>query len=157
MDEQADIVVASSYPADIDYWQGIKGLTSAYFAVKQGGAIILAAPCSEGMVHNHPLYAHWLASPFEDVLNAIKSSSPYDMDTDVIAAVVALGSRRTLKRAKVYMVSDGLTDEEIRNIGYIPAGSVQEALDAALAEKPDATVGILPQGGISLPILKHGA
>ena len=157
MDEQADIVVASSYPADIDYWQGIKGLTSAYFAVKQGGAIILAAPCSEGMVHNHPLYAHWLASPLEDVLNAIKSSSPYDMDTDVIAAVVALGSRRTLKRAKVYMVSDGLTDEEIRNIGYIPAGSVQEALDAALAEKPDATVGILPQGGISLPILKHGA
>ena len=157
MDEQADIVVASSYPADIDYWQGIKGLTSAYFAVKQGGAIILAAPCSEGMVHNHPLYAHWLASPLEDVLNAIKSSSPYDMDTDVIAAVVALGSRRTLKRAKVYMVSDGLTDEEIKNIGYIPAGSVQEALDAALAEKPDATVGILPQGGISLPILKHGA
>lgn len=156
MDELADIVVASSSPADIDYWQGIKGLTSAYFAVKHGGAIILAAPCPEGMVHNHPLYAHWLASPMEDVVKAIKESSPYDMDTDVISAVVALGSRRTLNKAKVYMVSDGLSDEEIRAIGYIPAGSVQEALDAELAAKPGASVGILPQGGISLPILKTG-
>lgn len=157
MEEHADIVVASSYPADIDYWQGIKGLTSAYFAVKPGGVIILAAPCSEGMVHNHPLYAHWLASPIEEVIDAIKSSSPYDMETDVVAAVVALGSKRTLKRAKVYMVSEGLTEDEIKHIGYTPAHSVQEALDDALAEKPGATVGILPQGGISLPILKHGA
>ncbi|MEG1799222.1 MAG: nickel-dependent lactate racemase, partial [Synergistaceae bacterium] len=52
IDEPADIVVVSSYPADIDFWQGIKGLTSAYFAVKQGGAVILASPCREGFVHN---------------------------------------------------------------------------------------------------------
>lgn len=156
MEEQADIVVASSYPADMDYWQGIKGLTAAYFAVKQGGAIILAAPCVEGMVHNHPLYAHWLASPIDEIIHAIESSSPYDMETDVISAVVALGSKRTLKRAKVYMVSDGLTKDEIKNIGYIPASSIQEALDDALAEKPDAALGILPQGGVSLPILKRG-
>ena len=154
MNELADIVIASSYPADMDYWQGIKGLTSAYFAVKPGGTIILAAPCIEGMVHNHPLYSHWLASPIGDVLKAIKESSPYDMNTDVISAVVALGSRRTLSRAKVYMVSDGLSMKEIESIDYIPAHSVQEALDIELSKKPNATIGILPQGGISLPVLK---
>lgn len=157
MDEQADIVIASSYPADMDYWQGIKGLTSAYFAVKQGGTIILAAPCKEGIVHNHPLYAHWLASPMEAIVAAIENSSPYDVDADVISAVVALGSRRTLNRAKVYMVSGGLSEDDIRSFGYIPACSVQEAFDAALSEKPGASVGILPQGGVALPMLKRKA
>ena len=154
MDEQADIVVASSSPADMDYWQGIKGLTSAYFAVKPGGAVILAAPCYEGMGHNHPLYAHWLGSSVEEIVAAIKAASPYDMETDVISAVVALGSLRTLARAKVYMVSEGLSAAEIANMRYKRAASIQEALDEALSENPAATVGILPQGGVSLPVLK---
>mgnify|MGYP000847201579 CR=1 FL=1 len=153
LDELADIVIASSSPADMDYWQGIKGLTSAYFAVKPGGAVILAAPCYEGLVHNHPLYAHWLAQPTKVLVEAIEAASPYDLDTDVISAVVALGSRRVLERAEVYMISDGLSEEEIRKMEYIPAASIQEALDAALAKRPQATVGILPLGGISLPVL----
>ena len=76
LDELADIVIASSSPADMDYWQGIKGLTSAYFAVKPGGAVILAAPCYEGLVHNHPLYAHWLAQPTKVLVEAIEAALP---------------------------------------------------------------------------------
>ncbi len=115
--------------------------------------MILAAPCYEGLVHNHPLYAHWLAQPVKVLVEAIEAASPYDLDTDVISAVVALGSRRVLERAEVYMISDGLSEEEIRKMEYIPAASVQEALDTALAKRPQATVGILPLGGISLPVL----
>lgn len=148
---QADIVIASSSPDDIDYWQGIKGLTAAYFAVKQGGVVILAAPCTEGLVHNHPLYAHWLASSEEDIKSAIEAASPYDMETDTISAVVALGSRRVLKRAKVYMVTEGLSDEAVASMDYIPVRSVQDALDLELKNKTDATIGILPKAGISLP------
>ncbi|MEG1823823.1 MAG: nickel-dependent lactate racemase [Cloacibacillus sp.] len=153
IEEQADIVVASSSPDDIDFWQGIKGLTAAYFAVKPGGVIILAAPCSEGLVHNHPLYAHWLGSSEEEIKAAIEEASPYDMETDTISAVVALGSRRVLKRASVYMMSGGLSNEAIKAMDYIPVDSIQEALDVALAERPGATIGILPKAGISLPIV----
>ena len=153
MNELCDIVVASSSPDDIDYWQAIKGLTAAYFAVKRGGAIILAAPCSEGLVHNHPLYGYWLSQPEEKVQQAIMAASPYDLDTDVVAAVVALGSRRVLTRARVYMMSQGLSVEEIRKMDYVPVASVQQALDAELAAHAGATIGILPQGGISLPVL----
>lgn len=156
MTELCDVVVASSSPDDIDYWQAIKGLTAAYFAVKKGGAIILAAPCREGLVHNHPLYAHWLAQPTEKVQQAILAASPYDMDTDVVAAVVALGSRRVLERARVYMMSGGLTADEIRKMDYVPVDDVQQAIEMELARNPQATFGILPQGGISLPVLKNG-
>lgn len=154
IDRTADIVVASSHPADADYWQGIKGLTSAYFAVTRGGAIVLASPCPEGLVHNHPLYAYWLATPAQEIEQAIEAASPYDLSTDVIAATVALGSRRVLARADVYMVTDGLSDECVRSMGYIPARSVQEAYDRALEGRKNATVGILPQGGVSLPVVK---
>ncbi len=153
--ELADIVVASSSPADMDYWQGIKGLTAAYFAVKKGGAVILAAPCHEGLVHNHPLYAHWLAQPAEALEEVIRSASPYDLDTDVISAVVALGSRRVLNKAEVYMVSGGLSDSDISAMGYTPCPDIQTAFDMALSKRTGATVGILPCAGISLPLLCH--
>ena len=45
----ADIVIVSSYPADIDWWQGEKGLIAAYFAVKEGGVIVFCTPCPEGV------------------------------------------------------------------------------------------------------------
>ena len=154
MDELCDVVVASSSPDDIDYWQAIKGLTAAYFAVKKGGAVILAAPCSEGLVHNHPLYEYWLSQPTEKVQQAILKASPYDMDSDVVAAVVALGSRRVLDRARVYMMSKGLSADEIRRMDYMPVNSIQQAIELELARNPQATFGILPKGGISLPVLK---
>ena len=71
-------------------------------------------------VHNHPLYAHWLAQPTEALVEARKGASPSDLETDVISAVVELGSRRVLDRAEVYMISDGLSREEIEKMDYIP-------------------------------------
>ena len=59
--ELADITIVSSHPCDIDYWQAMKGLVSAYFAVKKGGYIIFVAPCYEGLVHNHPKLRQWLS------------------------------------------------------------------------------------------------
>ena len=45
----ADIVVASSYPADIDFWQAQKTLHFMECAVKRGGDLILLTPCPEGI------------------------------------------------------------------------------------------------------------
>ena len=36
----ADITISSSHPADIEYWQGLKGLFSAELATKPAGGII---------------------------------------------------------------------------------------------------------------------
>lgn len=52
MPQLADIVVVSSSPTDLDYWQAEKGVTSAYFAVKEGGIVIFAA---QRLAHNHLL------------------------------------------------------------------------------------------------------
>ena len=50
----ADIVVVSSYPADIDWWQGEKGLIAASVAVRTAASSSSCTPCPEGLEHNHP-------------------------------------------------------------------------------------------------------
>lgn len=149
----ADIVVVSSSPADLDYWQAEKGLISAYFAVKQGGIVVFVAPCFEGLAHNHPRFREWLSLPLDEVLKRLRAASPEDTDADMVSAVLAVCNCRARDKARIFFVGEGLTKEDLDALGYVPFASVQEAIDAALFQKNNATVGILPKGGISLPII----
>lgn len=59
--EKAEVIIAScgGYPKDIDLYQASKALSNAVEAVKDGGTIILAAECIEGLGHedmNHIFY-----------------------------------------------------------------------------------------------------
>ena len=49
-----DIIVASSYPANVDFWQGSKGLYACEPVIKRGGDIILATPCPERIAVHEP-------------------------------------------------------------------------------------------------------
>ena len=51
--ELADVIVFSTYPADIDYWQAMKALDFAHVGVKKGGTIILITPCPERISPMH--------------------------------------------------------------------------------------------------------
>ena len=59
--QRYDIVVATNmgYPADINLYQSVKGMSVAAQAVKEGGTIILAAECADGLGQAH--YAEMLA------------------------------------------------------------------------------------------------
>lgn len=51
LEEPVDVVITTSagYPLDLTYYQSVKGVTAASHIVKQGGAILLAAACQEGL------------------------------------------------------------------------------------------------------------
>jgi nickel-dependent lactate racemase len=118
--ERADIVVVSSYPADLDYWQAEKGVIGAYFAVKQGGIIIFVTPCQEGLASNHPKFREWLSKPLSEVLRGLRACSPEDEDADVISAVLAVCNCRARERADIFVVTDGLNDLDIAALQYKP-------------------------------------
>ena len=151
----ADIVVVSSSPADLDYWQAEKGVTGAYFAVRPGGIIVFAAPCFEGLAHNHPRFREWLSLPLDEVIKGLKAASPEDVNADIVSAVLAVCNCRVRDRAKIFVVSDGLVQEDLDVLHYTLYPSVQSALDEAMRLIPEASIGILPKGGISLPVLQH--
>ncbi len=45
----AVITTCAGYPLDLTYYQAVKGVTAASHIVKQGGTILLAAACQEGL------------------------------------------------------------------------------------------------------------
>jgi nickel-dependent lactate racemase len=150
--EPADVVVVSSSPCDIDYWQAEKGVISAYFAARPGGILVFAAPCPEGLATNHPRFREWLALSLGDVLAKARASSPEDRDADLVSADLAACNSRVREKMHVFIVTDGLCDEDVRILGYERFPSVQAALDEALSRIPGARVGVLPLGGVALPV-----
>jgi len=149
----ADIVVVSSSPCDIDFWQAGKGLISAYFAVRKGGILVFAAPCREGLAHNHPRFRDWLALPLNEILKRANACSPEDREADLISADLAACNSRVREKASVFIVTEGLSGEEVQTLGFERFDSVQAALDEAFARIPGGTVGILPRGGVALPVV----
>ena len=67
VDEPFDIVVTtnSGYPLDQNLYQGVKGMTAAGRIVKEGGLVILACECSDGVPAD---------SPFERLLCDVDSA-----------------------------------------------------------------------------------
>jgi lactate racemase len=149
----ADMVIVSSYPCDIDYWQAEKGLIAAYFAVKRGGIIIFAAPCPEGMEHNHPRLRDWIRMTFAEACAAARKISPEDTHADLIAADLAICNSRIREKADIYLVSDGLTQEDSAVLGYRKFATLQQAVDGAWERFPQGRFGMLPRGGDCLPLL----
>lgn len=151
--EPADIVIVSSHPADIDYWQAEKGVISAYFAMKEDGFIIYVAPCPEGLEHNHPKFREWLKMSFSGACDLIRKIPLKDETADLVSADLAICNSRVREKANILAVSHGLAEADLKILGYKPFKAVRDALDFALATIPDGTIGILPRGGDCLPVL----
>jgi nickel-dependent lactate racemase len=60
-DHRFDVVITSNsgYPLDQNLYQAVKGMSAAHKIVKEGGVIICAAECSDGLP-NHGNYAEIL-------------------------------------------------------------------------------------------------
>ena len=151
--EPADVVIVSSYPGDIDWWQAEKCLVAAYFAVKPGGFIVFAGPCYEGLVHNHPRLRDWLPLSFEEARTKAAGIDPADTEADLIAADVAIVNAKVREKATILMVTDGLSDADVALLGYRRMPDLQSAVDRALERASGGSVGVLPYGGICLPIV----
>ena len=150
---QTDIVIVEATPSDMDFWQSSKALAAAGLVVKQGGAIILVSPCSEGVYPGH-----------SDVVLELGCKSYSEMDEKVrageapdllVAACLTWAGSVAPGRATCLLVSDGLTQEEVGRIGYMKAASVQQALDAAFdIVGSTATIAVLRHGTEILPIVR---
>jgi len=153
----ADIVLVSSYPADIDFWQANKALYAAERIVKRGGDIILATPCPEGLAgqEEHVRTLEALAGiPSRRLYHAAREQGLHDYAALTVSDI----SARCSDTGWVTVVSDGLTDEQVSILGFERAPSVGDALEVALRRQgDDAGIVVLTHGGESLPVLRSGS
>jgi nickel-dependent lactate racemase len=147
-----DIVVTtnSGYPLDQNLYQSVKGMKAASAIVRKGGAIICAAGCEDG-IPDHGGYAELLkrgGSP-DGVLEMVTQPGfqAHDQWQVQIQAMIQ-------KRARVFVYSDGLTDEQIRGCLFTPCRDISATLQTLRRQYgSDASIAVLPEGPLTIPYL----
>jgi nickel-dependent lactate racemase len=140
---RTDIVIVGSpgLAVNIDYWQAVKGVLAASCLVKEGGTIIIATPCYEGIpLGSHPEILKIGALSYEEALREIDKGSY--MDPSLPGFMAIHGQVRD--KSEVIIFSDHLSERDCELLGLTKVGSVEEAIDDAFKKQgEDATVGIL--------------
>ena len=125
--EKTDIVLADSYPADLDFWQAIKALNAACGAVKDGGTVILVTPCLEGTSGQHHELVTFGYMPVERTKTMVESGQ-----IDKCVAANLLLGRRLIEKARVILVSLGISKADTLAMGFQWAPDASTALRQAM-------------------------
>lgn len=145
----ADIVIVSSYPADLEYWQSSKPADYACLGVRKGGIIILVTPSPEGVASMHPELTELGRLSYEEVVAAYERG---EIENRIAAAALMLHSQ-IKEHANVICVSHGMTKQDKEALGFNHAETVQKALEMAFsAQGRGAKVGVMKCGDI-MPVL----
>ncbi len=148
--EKAELVIAScgGHPKDLNLYQAQKTLENAIKAVTPGGVVILLAQCTEGF--GSSILEEWLekySSP-QEIHEAVRNNF-------IIGGHKAYSLTRLTEQARIIMVSD-LPREKVEKVYYTPADNLEEALIQAhkFLGKDNPTTYLMPQGSLTLPLLK---
>ena len=148
MPDLADIVLADSYPSDIDMWQAAKAIFACGLAVKKGGTIVLVTPCPEGVAPTHPQVLEYGYARWSEVAELARSGRFPDM----VAASHIIEVGEILERARIILVSEGIDAQAAQQLGLDWAESPQSALDMAMADAgPAASIAVLNQASELAP------
>lgn len=142
------IVSPGGFPKDINVYQAQKALDNAQHAVRDGGIIILAASCKEGLGEH--TFERWMTtskSPDEMIVNIQKK---FELGGHKAAAIAMVH-----QRARIFLISD-LEGVFVRKIFLEPQKNIEEALQNAYSILgKDAKVIVMPYGGSTLPVVKN--
>ena len=149
--EEADIVLSSSHPCDIEFWQAHKTLYPSDLAVKAGGIVIIVTPCYEGVAKTHCDILDVTPHSSEHIRNMVSAKQLHDE----VAAALAIAWAQVKERETVFIVSAGICAEEATKLGFRHFVSAQAALEAAVAEKGlQARITVLTHAPDMLPVIR---
>lgn len=147
--ETPDIVVANSYPCDLDFWQSHKSLYPAQRMVRPGGTIIVCTPAPEGVSPVHTDLLEYTSWSSEDIKNGYREGKI----KNGVAAALAAAWAMVREKASVIMYSPGIPAEDKTRLGFIHAESVDEAIaEAFKLQGSDARLSVLTHAPDMLPI-----
>jgi nickel-dependent lactate racemase len=142
----------SGYPLDINLYQSVKGVSAAVQAVRQGGAILIASECWDG-VPEHGNYKSLLAAVDSPQALWDLVMAPGYRALDQWEAF--LHARLSL-HADVHIYADGLSDGDIHMAMWTPCRDIEATLRELIA-RYGPRLCVLPQGPMSIPYLEPSA
>jgi nickel-dependent lactate racemase len=148
-----DIVITtnSGYPLDLNLYQSVKGMSAAAQVVREGGAIIVAADCWDG-IPDHGLYGQLLreADSPRALLDTV--CAPGFLKQDQWQAQI---QAQIQLKADVYVRTDNLTDEQIKMALLRPSHRIEDTVTELLGKySPQASICVLPEGPQTIPYIQ---
>jgi nickel-dependent lactate racemase len=149
-----DIVITtnSGYPLDQNLYQAVKGMTAAALVVKQGGAIIAASECRDGIPEHGNFKDILKMRPDPKSLLELINSPGFEMFDQWEAQMQA----QVQLKARVFVKSDFLSDQQIQDAMLEPCHDIAETVEMLKGiYGPDATICVLPQGPQTVPYISE--
>jgi len=153
IDHAAEIVISGvSYPKSRDLYQATRSANAVIYGpkpvVRQGGVILIPAPCEDGC--GHPGYCEIMRRA-EDVDDIIAISREEGFAAGEQKALILA---RILKCARIVVTDCALPVETLKELYLESVPTLQEALDQELRRNPKARVTLIPDGLLTLPIVR---
>lgn len=152
VERRFDVVLTSNsgYPLDQNLYQAVKGMSAAHKIVKQGGAIVIASECSDGIPdHGHYAEILKLRRTPQDLLALINdpSFSQFDQWQVQKQAVVQVW-------ADVHVYSS-LPDSLVEQAMLKPVQDIQETLEQLKRKYGEQmSIAVLPLGPLTIPYVR---
>lgn len=151
VDGTFDIVVTtnSGYPLDMNLYQAVKGMRAADLIVKDGGTVIIAAECCEGVP---------AGTPHDKLLRSVASGEELLEKLNTPGFVWPeqwQGHIQSLiqRRAEIH-IHTAMDDSTVRAAHLIPCPDITATIAAKLGPNPNgARIAVLPQGPLTIPYL----
>ena len=153
MDKQFNTVVTSAagYPLDKTYYQTVKGMVAPLQVLAEGGNMIIASRCEEGL--GSPEYresqAHLKQLGDQGFIDRICQMPLADIDgwqTHMLLRPLSIG--------KVSLFSEGIQgrDRELTCVEMIE--SIESAIQESVEKSGDRSVAVIPEGPYVIPVYR---
>ena len=147
--ETPDIVLANSYPCDLDFWQSHKSQYPAQRMVRAGGTIIVCTPAPEGVSPVHTDLLDFTAWSSKEIKAAYREGRI----KNGVAAALATAWAMVREKASVILFSPGISAADKARLGHTHADSIDAAVAEALRRQGSgARLSVLTHAPDMLPI-----
>jgi lactate racemase len=149
--ERYRIVITTNggYPLDQNLYQSVKGMSAADQIVADGGTIIVAAECADGLPEGGNFVRLLNESPsLNDLLKKIELPGFAEHDQWQVQKMALIA-----RRARVAVYSS-LPAEKIRSIHLEPISDLQKFINKLISGNgPTTPVAVLPEGPMTIPYI----
>ena len=152
--EKYSTVVTSSagYPLDKTYYQTIKGMVGPLEILKEGGSLIVASECSEGLgspefIASQKSLKECGAESFLASIRRKNNAAVDEWQTQM--------QLKSMRHGEVLLYATGLAEEQRSLTGVHMIDSVEKAIERSVIRNSDPRVAIIPEGPYVIPV--HGA